>query len=393
MFFGVREKEFDMGMFSSTKCKKCKKSYTYRLYKITKFFVAFFVNLIPLHSEYKIICNDCDNTEAVDQKAARAVVKKDFRYANTVLNLQTILKLAAFAAVIAAAVVLPLLLFAAQTPTPEDFKALVSADGAYNIENSNGDILATIEVEGGVKALSFYDVVTPISGGAGAGSRFYKHEYFCEAQDDDENSTQLERITDDPGGLLDKYNTTVRSYYYDTANDILGYAHGVTDLAAIAYTATKVTYNYTYYTGEGEDDYTVVLYLNGSTRLRATFTPVLSGEEADQLVSLTVEALNNGRITGQTIYYFDNDTLDLAYAAGLLPSSSIDDILAFLDENNLDPMLISEYAYYKNTGVITKITLSQPDSNGETQTLTQTFEVTEKNGYYIQQAVDEEASS
>ncbi|MDD5018180.1 MAG: hypothetical protein PHO15_08800 [Eubacteriales bacterium] len=386
MFFGKREKEIDMGGFSSSKCRICKKGYRYKFVKTTTYLVVFFINLIPLSSKYESICDECGTIEPVNLKAGRKTARSEFARKNAKQNILTFLKITVFISVLAAAVILPLVLVKAPKPGPQFYKDLVSEDGLYNILDSEGNILATVAVEDGVKILSFYDATSVLVGEDGADGTFIKHEYYYEVSDNETGELRLERIADEPGILEDKYHTVIREYHYDAANDALGYARGIEDLSTIEYTSNKVTYGYIYYLSETDyENYIDVLYLENGTQLRATFIPLLPGGECNRIISFSVEIIENGRTVDQTIYEFDDDTIELAYSAGISAKSSADDILDFV-ENNTPNAVTLTCAYYKNTKVVTSISASQYGSTDAAET--QRFDVTEKNGYYIQRAAE-----
>ena len=392
MFFGKRKQETILGEFSSEKCRACKKSYTYQLKKATTFLVAFFINLIPLSSKYECVCSDCGAVEPVDKAAGRETARTKFPGKQAKDHILIALRIAAFCLVIAAAIVLPLKLIKVSSPDPDFLKSLVTENGNYNIENSDGDILATIEVSDSDKVMSFYDDVSVLTSEPGADGTFLLHKYYCETTEsggDTDGTTALVRYADDPGELKDRYLTTIRSYYYNESTDSTGYNMGIEDLTAIEYTPDKVTYPLTYYVSASQtENYLQVLYLKESMKLNATLMPSESGGEADQLVSVSIDELESGRTSTQTIYYFDDDTISLAGSSGLSADSTMDEILAFIDENALSPTIISDFSYYNDTGVVTQITMSHPDSDGTMQTITQDFEITEKSGYYLQKAVE-----
>ena len=178
----------------------------------------------------------------------------------------------------------------------------------------------------------------------------------------------------------------MRVYHYDTASDTLGYSRGVPDLSAIVYEAGKITYPFMYYTSDQEPTpFYLVLYINGDTQYEATFIPDPAAAGADQLVMLGQRRLNSGRIVSESIYNLDADLLTLAAEKGLTHESTLADLEGFMDENKLAAYMTTSYEYYKNTKVVSRMSLSMQDANGVTQTASQDFDVTEKNGYYIMQ--------
>ncbi len=395
MFFGIREKRIQMGSFNSDKCEKCGKGEEYQFFKITKYFVAFFINLIPLGSSYEYVCEQCEVTETVDRDAGKILANKKFGKKQRIQILQTVLKISAFLLVIAAAVVLPLLLRQPDFTNPAVLKALVKDDGVYSIQNDKGDIYAIVEILEGEKTITFFDDTSTLTGEGGADKGFVIHHHYEQVSDDKQvypgalleiGEDRFERILDDVGVLKDQYDVPVRSYYFDIENDSLGFAMGIADLTTIEYTKDKATYYLDYYLSDQDvQSYAVVLYLGDTQKISATFIPKLSGDDYDQLASLNVYKLENGRVLSQTIYELDEETQTLAYDSGILISSSLDEINAFIKDNELKPVYIVEYKYYKDTEVVTSMDISMPDELGVMQTTPQNFDVTMKNGYYIQQ--------
>ncbi len=392
MIFGTREVSTDLGAFSSEKCSACKGSYTYHFYKITRFFVVFFMNLIPLGSHYEAVCEGCEDSKAVDGKTGRSIARQNFKKRSRALAVKTIFKLAATALVIAAAVVLPLTLRIPLDTRPETLKNLVTEDGLYSIQNSEGHVLGVVQIAEGMNLLTYYDDTSVLVKETGADGSFKMHEYRQEATNESgQDDVFLVRIPGNPGILEDKYGTPVRIYHYDTETDALGYSRGVDDLSAIEYTPEKVVYPFKYYSSDTQEptDYKLVLYFTGDKQLEATYIPELATGETNQFVMVTIRELKNGRIASEVIYHFDENTIALAKEAGLTHQSSAQDILNFIDQNALVSTMVTDFEYYKNTKVISKMTLSMQDAGGDMQSVAQEFDITVKNGYYIVQSVSE----
>lgn len=393
MIFGKREKNIEIGSFSSEQCKECKDSYTYKLLMITRYFVVFFINLIPLGTRYEYVCDGCGFKETAETNAGREALKEEFKRKKFRAELFNFLKLLAFAAVIAAAVILPLTLIKNYGADPEFYKNLVSADGQYCISDKSGDILATVSVSGDVKTLTFLDKVSQLVDEPGADGTFYIHQYYQEATDSKGKSI-IVRSNSDPGVLMDRYNIPVRDYFYDSSNDTLGYAFGVNDLSKIQYSSGKAVYPFTYYESDNsKENYVTVLFIEDGKRLNATFISSETGGAADEFASLEVQEYTGGKVTKDTLYYFGDDTLSLAKSSGLSQNSSSDDLLNFIQKNNVDPYRITEYGYYKDTKVLSSQALSMADENGAMQKVTQNYDVTEKDGYYIQKAAANSSGS
>ncbi len=388
MIFGIKEVRNDLGEFSSDKCSACKSSETYHFYKITRFLVVLFVNLIPLGSRYEAVCAGCQDTLAVDNHTGGTLARKNFNKRRLGIAAKTALKLIAAAAVIAAAVVLPLTVRFPLDAQPETLKNLITEteDGFYGIQDRSGFVLGIVEVAGGEKTLTYYDDVSVLVKEPGADGSFKKHEYRQEATNDaQQDGVYLVRMPDKPGILEDRYGIPVRVYHYDSEKDALGYSMGVSDLTAITYTADKVTYPFHYYSNDSSapTEYVWVLYLAGDKQLTAVFIPELSTGETNVFAALSIKELSGGRVQKETQYNFDDAAITKAGEAGLSHTSSLKDIQSFLDQNTPLPASVTEYQYYGDTKVVSGITYSMPDANGDMQSVTQPFSVTVRDGYYI----------
>jgi hypothetical protein len=162
---------------------------------------------------------------------------------------------------------------------------------------------------------------------------------------------------------------------------------GVENLTTIEYMPDKVAYHYVYYlSGGGKDNYTIIMFLKDNIRLKATFVPSESGGEIDRLASVDMQNMDGNRVTKDTSYFLDDNTVSLAKSNGITVGSTADDIINFINNNNPSPSTVADYQYYKDTQVVFAETLSLPDQSGNLQPVTQNFGITEKDGYYIQQA-------
>lgn len=394
MIFGIKDVRNDLGEFSSDKCSACQSSETYHFYKITRYLVVFFLNLIPLGSHYEAVCSSCQDTLAIDKQTGGGIARKNFNKRRLGLAAKTALKLAAAAIVIAAAVVLPLTVRFPLDARPETLKTLITEteDGLYGIQDRDGNVLGIVSVAGGEKTLTYYDDVSVLVKESGADGSFKVHEYRQEATNDtQQEGVYLVRIPDNPGVLEDRHGIPVRVYHYDSNKDALGYAMGVDDLTAITYTADKVTYPFHYYSNDTNDPaaYVWVLYLSADKQLTAVFIPELPTGETNVFAALTVKDMAGGRMQTATQYNFDDDTISKAGKAGLSHLSSMQDILKFLSDNTPLPASVTDYQYFENTKVVSGITYSMPDANGKMQSVSQPFSVTPRNGYYIVKAAEQ----
>jgi hypothetical protein len=145
-----------------------------------------------------------------------------------------------------------------------------------------------------------------------------------------------------------------------------------------------------YYKTDTKMNYTVIIYITDTRRLTATFLPYESGGESNNLSYIEIQDYENSRETKYTAYYLDENLLSIAKSQGLSASSSYDDLMNFIKTNNPDPLMVSDYKYYKDTKVVAEQSLSSPDQSGKMQTYTQKYDITEKGGYYIQKAAASE---
>lgn len=387
MIFGIREKKTSLGKFTSDKCSACKKSIEYRMEKTVQYFVVLGINLVPLHMCYESVCDKCGIAKAVKGRTARGLARKHFAGRQLKQQFFMGLRLVLAAAVIAAAVVLPLTIKIPLDRDPEVLKALVSADGNYAIHDSSGEVLAVVNVTDGVKTLTWYDKVSVLSNTGSKGGTFYLHETYQEAADSQGN-TILTRFMDDPGRLLDQYKSVVRVYFYNQDMDALGFYKGVEDLSTIHYTARKVTYPSIYYLSEDQKEgYLQVLYLMSNAQVRIE---LVQSEEGvyDQVVSVYIDTIEGGVITDQVTYYFDDDIIALAQQEGLTADSQAQDFVDFIIKNGVSAVQTYHYEHYRNTGVVVSEQSTLPDEDGVMQTYTVLYDVTAKDGYYIAQMIE-----
>ena len=391
MIFGIREKRAALGRFTSATCDACKSGKEYAFIRKTKYLVIFFINLIPLKTTYESVCKECDDMADVDTEAGQRIVRKYFSGENAKRSALDAAKIIAALVIIAAAVLLPVLLVRIPVATPAELKALVDEDGTYNILQEDGTVLGTVTVTDGEKTLSFYDHIRVLKGDNSTEGSFLMHEHYYEQVDEETGAAELERLDDDPGVLQDQYLTDVRTYYYDLANDALGYYRGVVDLSTIAYSDDKVVYPYVYYlNGDEPEQYSEVLYLTADKQVRVTFIDTGSEDSTIHAVTIEVAGMDDqNRPANRSIYQFDDDTITLAETAGLTTDSTIDAILDFIDTNALSPTQSMTYTYYGDTSVFTQTDYTQPDTSGAMQTVTQEYTITEKDDYYIMEAVEE----
>jgi hypothetical protein len=383
MVFGIRERKTTLGVFTSDRCGACKKSIEYRMEKTVRYLVVFGVNLLPLRVRYESVCKRCGEREPVKSRAARGLAYQHFFGAQAKQQLFMALRLLIAAAVIAALAILPLTIKMPVSRDREALKALAGADGDYAVMDREGELLAIVHAESGANTLVWCDQVSLLTGTGSKGGRFYLHEAFQEASDSAGN-TILIRSIDDPGWLVDQYDSIVRLYSYNEEKDALSFYQGVEDLSAIEYTTRRVTYPYISFDDEGQkQQYVTVLHLLRDARLRAQFMPSASGEAMDRLVAVFIDTLDAGRVTDQQYYYFDDEAISLARQAGLTQGSDAQAFADFIRINGLSATITCHYEFFGNTGVIASETQMMPDANGDMQTTAAQYDITEKDGYYI----------
>ena len=393
MIFGVREVRQELGRFSGNNCEQCSKGYIYRLYLITRFVVIFFINLIPLSSRFETVCDSCEAAAIVDPITGKKLAKEHCRKKLSSLRTASVLKLCALALVVAAGVALPLILIKPVLPGPQALKDMVTEDGTYSILDSDGHIIGVVEQADGTKKLTYYEKTSHLVGEPGAEEGFTRREFYEETTEDGTwtfDGVNLERIADNPGILEDRYGIAVRVYHYDTSTQKLGYAQGISDLSAISYQSDRVDYPFAYYAADGTSkSVNSVLYLKPDQQIQTSF--VTSDDGQDTLVVLMVSTLEDGRLKDKTTYTLSNSESQLAIKQGISPSSTIDNILAFVQDNQLTPAIVYTFHYFGNTKVYSAIDMGMQDSSGQMQTITQSFDTEEKDGYYLQTAVQQES--
>jgi hypothetical protein len=341
------------------------------------------MNLISLRVRYESVCDKCGEAETVKNRAARGLARKHFGAAQFKQQLFMALRLLPVLAVISAAVVLPLTIRIPLSRDPEVLKGLVSEDGDYAVKDGSDELLAIIHVEGGAATLLWYDKVSELTGTGSKRGRFYLHEFYQEASDAAGN-TILIRDIDDPGRLMDQYNSVVRLYDYNEETDVMTFYQGVEDLSAIQYETGRVSYpNISFDEEGGRQQYLTVLYLLSNAQLRAQFSASTNSSGYDTLYAVNIDTSVGGRVTDQRNYYFDDNAISLARQAGLSPESEAQAFADFIRENSLSPILTYQYEYYGNTDVIQTEVSTLPDENGDMQTTTTEYDITAINGYYL----------
>jgi len=383
MFFGIREKDYALGSFTSEKCSACNECETYTFRKTVKYLVAFFINLIPLGTRYSCECESCGDIVGVDKAAGRKIASARFGGKNSGIVLGAAVKIAAVCAVIAAAVVLPLILTAQPPQEPEDLLALVEAEGLYRIQNAEGDTLGIVDVNMGNKSLVYYSTYSRLVGEPGAQDMVMQLNYQQVDGGDNGALTLLPSI-DNPGELYDRYDTPVRTYHYDVASEALGYSLGVLDLSQIEYTSGKAVYPFTHFLTESDrSSYVMVIHDEDTRRVTVTFQPDEAGGEALQLKEAVVADFENGQKITEKLYLISETDGEIVFVGAVSPESSADDIVAFIEQSGLTPTYTESYTYYSNTGVVSSLSVTVPDENDMLQTVTEEDHVEEKNGLFV----------
>ncbi len=382
MKFGIFENKTALGEFTSDKCVYRKKSIAFRLEKTVKYIYLFSIPLLPLHLRYFSVCENCGEAAPVAGRIARGLAREHFWGAQFKQRFFMALRLILAVAVIAAAAILPFSIRIPVSRDTEKLKSLVSADGNYAVQNADGEVLALINVAGGINTLLWYDKVSVLENTGSEGGTFYLHEYYKEAADSAGN-TILIRDIDDPGQLTDQYNSIVRLYYYDEENDALGFYQGVEDFSAIQYAPDKVIYPQIRFDDEGEkQQYVTVLYIQDDAQVRAQFMAAAGGDFT-RLVAVSIDTISSGRVTDQQYYYLSGDTIALAEQTGLTQESDARAYFDFIADNALEATITCHYEHFGNTSVVASETQTIPDANGDMQTQTTEYDITAVDGYYV----------
>ncbi len=391
MIFGAKDVRQELGRFSGDNCETCTEGYIYRLVRVTRFLVVFFISLIPLGSRYEAVCDSCEAVKEMDKIEGRHIEKTEFRKRSAALNTVTALKLCALALVLAAAVALPLTLTRPATPGPQALKNMITEDGTYTIQGADGRVLGIVHQADGKKTLTFYEISSPLSGTSAGKHSYIKRDYYTESADGKltKDGVKLTRKMDNPGLLEDWYGTAVRMYAYDASTASLSMARGVDKLSSIQYEDTRVIYPLSYTASDGSTQvFTTVLYLEPDAHIEATFVP--SGDDLDLLAMVTVKRMENGRTTTETAYRLGTDSITAAIQQQIGSNSTAGEIMAFVESAGLTPVTELRYHYYDSTKVYTSVELTAADETGTMQTETQNFEITRKGRYYIQKILDEQ---
>ncbi len=391
MIFGVKEVRQELGRFNGEGCAGCTEGYIYRLVRITRFVVIFFISLIPLGSRYETVCDSCEAVAELDKAEGKRIAKTEFRKRTATLNTATALKLCALALVLAAAVVLPLTLIKPALLEPQALKDMITEDGTYMIQTADGHVMGIVDQADGEKTLTYFEATSRLTGEPGADGSFIRREHYTESADGTvtRDGVSLKRLAYNPGLLEDRNGVPVRTYKYDEAAGTLSISKGVDNLSDISYTKDRAEYPFDYTATDGStQQFYIVLHLSPQQRVEATFVP--SGDGAELLAMVAVKQMDNGRIASETAYLLMGDAIADAKTQGIGRSSTADEITAFIADKALTPTTVTSYTYFENTKVFTAIDFTSPDDTGAMETLTQQFDVVRKGGYYIQKMQDVE---
>jgi len=377
MIFGVRKTRAALGQFTSEKCTSCKKNSEYIFYRITKFIVIFFVNLIPIGTSYECECTNCDDTIGIDKTAGAKLAKNKFGEENSNQNFIVFLKLFVAAIVIAAAVALPLIYVKPPT-SPQILKNLVKQDGQYTIINKNADLVGIVSVSGEESLLVVYDDISRYKNAQG--EVFTLHKKYEEIVTVD--GSHLSPIADEFGSLIDSNNIKVQRYYYDIANNSYGFFIGVNDLSTIERSLGKTVYPMKVYSTDTEIiNYKLIVFDDEQKGINVRYVIFEDGQE--ELIDIRVTEKTDGLITSETLYSPNTDSSQINFIGAVNSGSNAQAFYDFILNNALTVEYIETYTYYKNTQVITNIVTSVYDSAGNISVSTVNYVVTLKDGYYI----------
>jgi hypothetical protein len=296
MIFGTRKVQSALGKFTSDKCTACKKSSEYVFFRITKYFVVFFVNLIPIGTSYECECINCDDQLSIDKKAGRKLAKQKFNIENSNQNFVIFFKLFIAMLVIAAAIVLPLI-FVNPPTSPQVLKDLVEEDGVYNIFNRDAERIGIVSVNDGVKQLTFYNDISNYK--SAQGETYTLHKRYEEILT--EQGSYMSPIADDFSSLYDRNSIIVQRYYYDIANNSYGYNVGVFDLSTIEYSENKSIYPVTVYASKDDiASFKLILFKDDEREIYARF--IISEEGDHEFYDVRVVEKSNGLDIKETLY-------------------------------------------------------------------------------------------
>lgn len=383
MIFGTREKNYELGSFTSEACTSCNASDTYTFVRTVRYIVAFFINLIPIGWRFTCICKNCGNVVEIDKDAGRQITKTRFSSQNADVVFASVFRVVLLAAILAAAVVLPLLLIEPGQPSPEELASLVTEDGAYIIFNADGDELAHITMTGDEKRFKRYTTYQQLTGEPGAQGMMMMRN-FVQAPGSTEEDILIEPDLKDAGNLLDKHDISVRRYYYDFVKESYGYNRGIEDLTTISYSDGKAVYpSNIYFSDDQTIHYIACAYFEETQLVETFFMPATMDEPTLQIAYINVSLFDSkGRVVERSQYAnFNDGSSDLV--GSISQDSTIKEVMQFIEQNELAPTQIEATTYYENTGVPASISVSQPDQSGMMQTNTITYNIEKSGRYYI----------
>lgn len=385
MIFGTREKRVALGKFTSEECTSCKKSNEYVFFRITKYIVVLFINLIPIGNSYECECIKCDDKLSIDKKAGSKLAKQKFSDENGNLNFLIFFRLFVAAIVIAAAIVLPLM-FVKPPTSPQILKDLVEEDGQYTILDKNADLLGIVTIVDGVKKLDLYDDFSRYK--SETGDVFTMHKRYEEVID--ENGSHMAPLVDNFGSIVDDNLIKVQRYYYDIAKGTYGFHVGVVDLSTIVRSGEKTVYSINVYNSASDIViYKLVVYNNDTREIDVRFEKFEDGSE--ELLEIRVIEKSNGLSISETIYMSNSSGSQISYIGAVDSSSSANEFIDFVMNNSLTIGYIETFTYYSDTAVVTSIETSAFDSQGNVSLSTINYSITIKDGYYILQDIEDPA--
>ena len=377
MIFGTRKTRVALGQFTSEECTSCKKNKEYIFYRVTKFIVIFFINLIPIGSSYECDCTSCDDTLGIDKAAGAKIAKTKFGEETSNQNFIVFLKLFVAAIVIAAAIALPLIFVRPQT-SPQILKNLVDQDGQYTIIDRNTELVGVVSVVNGESQLIVYDDISRYK--SPQGDFFTLHKRFEEVMTTD--GSFLSPIADDFGSLIDENDINVQRYYYDIANNSYGFFVGVKDLSTIERTKGKTVYPMNVYNSDTDIiDYKLIVFDDAQRGMNVRYVSFEDGLE--ELIDIRVVEKTNGLITSETLYSQTMDSTQINFIGAVNSGSDAQAFYEFIMNNSLTVEYVEKYTYYKNTQVISNIETTVYDSEGNMSVSTVNYEIAERDGYYI----------
>ncbi len=390
IFYGWNHQiEKSMGEYQGEACGQCEQT-ACKLMRIRTFFTLFFIPLICYRTVYYKQCLACGAKTQLSKNEAHDIMDLYLPWSKSKMQIGNVVRyvvLAIVAAVIALMIFLPEDEEAVGGTQPKDtlgvdgIKALVNGDdGFYRVYNKEGDWVADIDIEDGKKkAHRFVEYYTYEDHEVPAGHTFTEIHYFYERA-----KSELAYVEDQAVVIMDDEDMSVRYFWLDTYEDELYWDYGVEDFSTIEYGTDEDTYVYeSYMEGDEAEYYTqvckknekydvILLFYNGKNRLDQKGLSHLKVIEYD----------GRDKPAVQESYY--------PYNMPFKPNFSIEKIMQFLEENQVQAEKTYTYTYFEDTPIIERLDYEEWDYASEgliKETYRYSIEKLD-NGYYVRQDIE-----